>query len=283
MKTLSMRMVELPAGEQIPVLGQGTWGLGEDAMRRDEELTALRLGLDLEMTLIDTAEMYGDGAAERLVGDAVFGRRDEVFLVTKVLPDNAHRAGAIEACDRSLHRLRTDHIDLYLLHWPGPVPVEETVEAFTLLQQQGKIRFWGVSNFDTTDLLEVTAVPDGHAAQTDQVLYNLARRGIEWDLLPACQQSGLTVMAYAPFDHRGTVLRHPAVIAVAERHGVTPGQVALAWVIRQDGITTIPKAAYPEHTAENRAALDLRLTAEDFADLDRAFPPPDGPAPLEVL
>lgn len=283
MKTLSMRMVDLPAGEQIPVLGQGTWGLGEDPMRRDEEITALRLGLDLEMTLIDTAEMYGNGAAERLVGDAVFDRRDDVFLVTKVLPDNADRAGAIEACDRSLHRLRTDHIDLYLLHWPGPVLVEETVEAFTILQQQGKIRFWGVSNFDTTDLLEVTAVPDGEAAQADQVLYNLARRGIEWDLLPACQQSGLTVMAYSPFDHRGAVLRHPAVIAVAERHGVTPGQVALAWVIRQDGITTIPKSAHPEHTAENRAALDVRLTADDFADLDRAFPPPDGPTPLEVI
>ncbi|MGI5241823.1 aldo/keto reductase [Dactylosporangium sp. CA-139066] len=283
MKTLSMRMVELPAGEQIPVLGQGTWGLGEDPMRREEELTALRLGLDLEMTLIDTAEMYGDGAAERLVGDAVFGRRDEVFLVTKVLPEHADRAGTIEACDRSLHRLRTDHIDLYLLHWPGPAPVDETVEAFTLLQQQGKIRFWGLSNFDTTDLRAATAVPDGHAVQTDQVLYNLARRGIEWDLLPACQRFGLTVMAYSPFDHRGTVLRHPTVIAVAERHGVTPGQVALAWVIRQDGTTTIPKAAHPEHTAENRAALDVRLTAQDFADLDRAFPPPDGPTPLEML
>nr|BFE61071.1 aldo/keto reductase [Dactylosporangium thailandense] len=278
-----MRMVELPAGERIPVLGQGTWGLGEDPMRRDEELIALRLGLDMEMTLIDTAEMYGDGAAERLVGDAVFGRRDEVFLVTKVLPEHADRVGAMEACDRSLHRLRTDHIDLYLLHWPGPVPVDETVEAFTLLQQQGKIRFWGVSNFDTTDLREATAVPDGRSVQTDQVLYNLARRGIEWDLLPACQRFGLTVMAYAPFDHRGSVPRHPAVIAVAERHGVTSAQVALAWVIRQDGLTTIPKAAHPEHTEENRAALDLRLTAEDFADLDRAFPPPDGPTPLEVL
>jgi diketogulonate reductase-like aldo/keto reductase len=283
MKTLSMRTVELPAGEQIPVLGQGTWGLGEDPMRREEELTALRLGLDLEMTLIDTAEMYGDGAAERLVGDAVFGRRDDVFLVTKVLPENADRAGAIQACERSLHRLRTDHIDLYLLHWPGPVPIDETVEAFTLLQQQGKIRFWGVSNFDTTDLLEVTAVPNGHSVQTDQVLYNLARRGIEWDLLPACQRSGLTIMAYAPFDHRGTVLRHPTVIAVAERHGVTPAQVALAWVIRQDGVNTIPRAASPEHTAENRGALHVRLTVEDFADLDRAFPPPDGPGPIEVL
>ncbi|MFB9445383.1 aldo/keto reductase [Dactylosporangium vinaceum] len=283
MKTLSMRMVELPAGEQLPVLGQGTWGLGEDPKRRDEELTALRLGLDLEMTLIDTAEMYGGGAAERLVGDAVFDRRDEVFLVTKVLPEHADQVGAIEACHRSLHRLRTDHIDMYLLHWPGPVPVEETVEAFTVLQQQGKIRFWGVSNFDTTDLLEVSAAPDGNSVQTDQVLYNLAHRGIEWDLLPACQRSGLTVMAYAPFDHRGSVVRHPAVVAVAERHGATPAQVALAWVLRQDGVTTIPKAAYPEHTAENRASLDLRLTTEDFADLDRAFPPPDGPTPLEVI
>ncbi|GAA2596147.1 aldo/keto reductase [Dactylosporangium fulvum] len=283
MRTFTVPTVELPAGQQIPALGQGTWGLGEDPAYHDDEIAALRTGLDLEMTIIDTAEMYGDGTAEQLVGDAVFDRRDDAFIVTKVLPSHAGRPDTLRACEASLHRLRTDYIDLYLLHWPSPVPLDETVDAFTTLQEQGKIRFWGVSNFDGVDLMELTAVPDGGSVQTDQVLYNLAHRGIEWDLLPACQRGGPLIMAYSPFDHRGTVLRHPTVAAVADRHGVTPAQVAIAWVLRQDGVSTIPKASTPEHTRENHGALAVRLDLEDYAALDRAFPPPDGPRPLEMI
>jgi len=235
------------------------------------------------MTLVDTAEAYGGGGAERLVGDAIRDRRDEVFVVTKVLPDHADRTGAVLACERSLQRLRTDHIDLYLLHWRGLVPLTETVEAFTRLQEAGKIRNWGVSNFDTDDLAELTSVAGGQRLQTDQVLHNLARRGVEWDLLPMCQNAKLPLMAYSPFDHGGTILRHAAVQEVARRHDATPAQVGLAWVLRQDGVNTIPKASTPRHTRENRGALDLELTSEDLTTLDRAFPPPNGPRPLQIL
>jgi diketogulonate reductase-like aldo/keto reductase len=275
--------IDLPSGEAIPVLGQGTWGFGERRSHRAAEAAALLEGVELGMTLVDTAEMYGEGGAEELIGEVLGGtRRDEVFLVTKVLPSHATREGTAAACERSLRRLRTDHIDLYLLHWRGPVRLEETVAAFVELQRVGAIRHWGVSNFDTADLAELLEVPGGNGVEVDQVLYNLTRRGIEWDLLPSCQRAGLPIMAYSPFE-RGRMLAHPGLQALAVRHGVTPAQIALAWVLRQPLVNAIPKASTPEHVRENRAALEIRLTAEDVAELDAMFPPPTGPMPLEVI
>jgi diketogulonate reductase-like aldo/keto reductase len=233
------------------------------------------------MTLIDTAEMYADGGAEELVGAAIAGQRDRVFLVSKVLPNNASPARAAHACERSLQRLGTDHIDLYLLHWRGPVALADTVEAFTDLVDRGLVRHWGVSNFDAADLIELTTLADGRMVEIDEVLYNPARRGIELDLWPMCENAGLPLMAYSPFDH-GALLRHPALGQVAARHGASPAQVVLAWVIRRDGIATIPKATSAEHARDNHGALDVQLTAEDYADLDRAFPPPPSPRPLEM-
>jgi diketogulonate reductase-like aldo/keto reductase len=256
--------------------------MAEDARRRDDEIAALRLGVDLGMTLIDSAEMYADGGAEVLIGDALADRRDEIFLVDKVLPQNATRSGTIAACEQSLRRLRTDRLDMYLLHWRGPVPLEETVDAFAELLSAGLIRHWGVSNFDLSDLVELTSVPGGTAVETDQVLYNLTRRGIESDLLPRCREAGLPIMAYSPFDH-GRMADHPVLKAIADAHGATPNRIALAWVLRHDGVATIPKAATPEHVRDNRAAYDVQLTESDLAALDRAFPPPSGPQPLEVL
>jgi diketogulonate reductase-like aldo/keto reductase len=231
--------------------------------------------------LIDTAEMYGAGAAEELVGEAIKGRRDEVFLVTKVLPQHAHVRGTLTACEGSLRRLKTDHIDLYLLHWRESIALTDTLRAFQTLVNQGKTRHWGVSNFDVADLEELVALPDGNAVTTDQVLYNLARRGIEWDLLPWCKQRGIPVMAYSPID-QGRVLSHPEVRRIADRHRATPAQVALAWVLRAS-VIAIPRTGSQIHVADNRAALDVALTAQDMADLDRAFPPPTEPRPLEIL
>lgn len=273
---------QLPSGEAVPLLGQGTWHMGDDPNARSEEITALRVGLDLGMSLIDTAEMYGSGAAEALVGEALAGRRDEVFLVSKVLPHNATREGTIRACERSLKRLRTDRLDLYLLHWRGEVPLEETVAGFEALVEAGKIRAWGVSNFDLADINALRQVPGGSQVATNQVLYNLARRGIEWDLLPWCQEHRLSLMAYAPIE-QGAILRHPELRAIAHRHGATASQVALAWVIRQAQVIAIPKAGRPEHVRENRAAIELRLTEEDLAELDRHFPAPQRPVPLEMI
>jgi diketogulonate reductase-like aldo/keto reductase len=256
--------------------------MGDDAHRRADEIASLRLGLDLGMTLIDTAEMYGDGASEKLVGEAIAGRRDEVFLVSKVLPSNASRSGTIAACERSLRRLGTDCIDLYLLHWRGRTPFAETIAAFEALQDAGKIRHWGVSNMDVDDMREIARAPGGDAMATNQVLYNLTRRGIEFDLLPQAQARGLPLMAYSPIE-QGRLTEYPEVQDIADRHGVTPAQVALAWVLRQEGVIAIPKAATPEHVRENRAALELQLTAEDLAELDDMFPPPDGPESLEMI
>ena len=272
----------LPTGEPIPVLGLGTWRMAERSRRRSEEVAALRLGLDLGMTLIDTAELYADGASEELVGEAIEGRRDEVFLVSKVHPSHAGRTATVRACEASLRRLGTDRLDLYLLHWRGRTPLEETVDAFTRLVDDGKVRHWGVSNFDVADMEELAQLPGGDASATDQVVYSLARRGIEAGLLAWCQARHIPVMAYSPVD-QGRLLRHRVVRAVADRHDATPAQVALAWVLRHDGVTTIPKAGSVEHVRENRAALDLHLTDDDRADLDRAFPPPAGGEPLEVL
>ncbi|NNG88619.1 aldo/keto reductase [Streptomyces cacaoi] len=272
--------VTLPSGTAVPALGQGTWHMGDDPARRTEELAALRAGIDAGMTLIDTAEMYGDGRSEELVGEAVAGRRDEVFLVDKVLPWHADARGTAEACRRSLRRLGTDRIDLYLLHWRGNVPLAETVEAFEKLRSEGLIRFWGVSNLDVDDLRELPA--EAGLPQTDQVLYNLTRRGPEYDLLPHCREQGVPLMAYSPIE-QGRLLGHSALHEVAAAHGVTPSQVALAWVLRHEDVLAIPKASTREHVEDNRAAADLRLTEDDLAALDRAFPPPRSKQPLDIL
>jgi diketogulonate reductase-like aldo/keto reductase len=278
----ALRTLPLPSGEPVPVLGQGTWGWAEDPRRRPDELAALRLGLDLGMTLVDTAEMYADGAAEELVAEGIAGRRNEVFLVDKVLPSNATRQGTVKACRRSLDRLRTDRIDLYLLHWRGRVPLADTVEAFEELVQGGQIRYWGVSNFDVDDLADLSAVPGGTAVVTDQILYNLQRRGPEYDLLPLCRDRGLPVMAYSPVE-QGRLLDHPVLAEVARRHGITPARVALAWVLRSGGVVAIPRAGSTAHVRDNAAALDVRLEPSDLELLDEAFPPPRRRQPLEVL
>ena len=277
----TIRTTRLPSGEVIPVLGQGTWGMGERESRRSAEVTALRLGLDLGVSLIDTAEMYGDGGAEAVVGEAIRGRRDEVFVVSKVLPSNASRRGTISACESSLKRLGTDRIDLYLLHWRGGTPLAETVAAFEELKAAEKIRNWGVSNFDAADMAELASVPNGNLVQTNQVLYNLTRRGIEFDLLPACRQRGIPVMAYSPVE-QGALAGDARLVKIANRHDATPSQIALAWSL-QDGVVAIPKASEPGHVRENRAALDIRLSAEDLRELDRLFPPPTRKRPLEMI
>ena len=276
------RTIRLPSGDAVPALGQGTWHMGDDPRRRADEIAALRLGIDLGMTLIDTAEMYGSGAAEQLVAEAIAGRRDDVFLVSKVLPGNASRRGTIAACERSLQRLRTDRLDLYLLHWRGGTPLEESLSAFQTLVEAGKIRHFGISNFDLADMEELWAQDSGAAAATNQVLYNLARRGIEADLLPWCRERGMPIVAYSPIE-QGRLLRHPELRAVAARHDATPAQAALAWVLRHPDVIAIPKAGHPDHVRENRAALELSLIEPDLAALDRAFPPPSGPQPLEML
>jgi diketogulonate reductase-like aldo/keto reductase len=256
--------------------------MAESKRRRAEEVAALRTGLDLGLTLIDTAEMYADGGAEELVAEAIEGRRDQVFIVTKVLPSHASRRGTVAACERSLRRLQTDRIDLYLLHWREDTPLEETLEGFKTLVRAGKIRYWGVSNFDVADMEELVKLQGGAAVATDQVLYNLSRRGIEHELLPWCRQRRIPIMAYSPFEE-GPLVRRRALQAIARRHVASPAQAALAWVFRQDAVIAIPKAGSPEHVRENRAALDLRLSNTDLAELDRDFPPPSGRTPLDVL
>ena len=272
----------LLSGRSIPTFGIGTWRMGESGRLRADEVAALRHGIERGVTLIDTAEMYGDGEAERIVADAVGRRRDEIFIVSKVLPGNASRDGTIAACEASLKRLKTDRIDLYLLHWRGSVPLEETIEAFSELAQAGKILDWGVSNFDISDMGELWKTPDGDCAVTNQVLYNLTRRGIEFDLMPWCRQHRVPVMAYSPIE-QGRLLGHAALREIAKRHDATPAQIALAWLMRHDDVIVIPKATGLTHVDENLGALDLLLTHEDFVALDRAFPPPRSPQPLDML
>jgi diketogulonate reductase-like aldo/keto reductase len=276
-----IRRIALPAGERIPVLGQGTWHMAEVRERRKAEIAALRLGLDLGMTLIDTAEMYAEGDTERLVGDAISGRRDEVFLISKVLPSHATRQGTIDACAASLRRLKTDRLDMYLLHWRGLVPLWQTIEAFVELKERGWIHHWGVSNFDVMDLIDLLRNPSGHDVQTDQVLYNLARRGPEYNLLPWCRERDLPVMSYSPID-QGALLSHPAVRGTAERNGITAAQVALAWVLRQRLVCAIPKSGSVARVQENAAAAAIKLSAQDLTELDLAFPPPIKARPLET-
>jgi diketogulonate reductase-like aldo/keto reductase len=282
MPVVTMRAIDLPSAETMPVLGMGTWHLGAGRRPAEVEIDALRTGLDLGMTLIDTAELYGDGASERLIGEAIAGRRDDVFLVSKVLPHHATFDGTIAACEASLRRLDTDRLDLYLLHWRGAVPLKETVSAFEELKRAGLIRHWGVSNFDITDMTELIELPGGRAVETDQVLYNLTRRGIEWNLLPWCQRSGIPIMAYSPLE-QGRLAGHPVLRGIAVRHRATSAQVALAWVISHPGVCAIPEAGTPEHVRENFEALRVVLQQDDVVELDAAFPPPPQPAPLEVL
>jgi diketogulonate reductase-like aldo/keto reductase len=272
----------LPCGERVPALGQGTWNIGDDPNLRAAEIAALRRGLDLGLTLVDTAEMYGDGRSEELVGEAIAGRRDEVFLVSKVYPHNASRQSMPRSCEASLRRLRVETIDLYLLHWPGNVPLAETIEAFEALQRAGKIRHWGVSNFDAEGMQEVWGTAGGAAAQVNQVLYNLGERGIEWDLRPWLREQGVPVMAYSPFD-QGRLLRKRPLLDFAKRHGMTPAQVAIAWLLAQHDVIAIPKTGSPERLQDNAAALAHPLSREQRDELDRLFPPPKGPTPLAML
>ncbi|HVL75248.1 MAG TPA: aldo/keto reductase [Noviherbaspirillum sp.] len=277
-----MRTVSLPDGTLVPALGQGTWCMAENPRLRSAERDALACGIELGMTLIDTAEMYGDGAAEELVGEVIGGRREQVFLVSKVLPENGSRQGTIAACERSLRRLGTDRIDLYLLHWRGSVPLEETVSAFMRLKRDGKIRYWGVSNFDVSDMEELVRLDSGAMVATNQVLYNLRRRGIEYDLLPWSVRRQMPTMAYSPIE-QGRLVDAEVLKEIADKHMVTPAQVALSWVLRREDVIAIPKAARIEHVRQNRAALDLVLNEEDLARLDEAYPPPKGPVPLEMI
>src|SRR5712671_1760189 len=278
-----MRQTTLPSGESIPVLGQGTWHLGEHRERRSQEIAALQLGIDMGMTLIDTAEMYGDGAAEQLVADAVADRREQVFIVTKVLPSNAtDKKRLVSACERSLRRLRVECIDLYLLHWRDREDLVEVVATFGELADAGKIRYWGVSNFDVRDLQQLERIPGGEAVATDQVLYNISRRGIEYDLLPRCRDRGVTVMAYSPIE-QGRILGNSAVQRIATRHHATPAQIALAWVVRQDGVVAIPRSSSTAHVRENCGAVGITLSRRDLEEIDSAFPPPKEPQSLEMI
>lgn len=277
-----MKTVRLPSGEDVPALGQGTWCLGDDPAARAEEIATLRLGLDLGLTLIDTAEMYGEGRSEELIGEALAGRRDAAFLVSKVYPHNASQKSLVAACERSLRRLGTDRLDLYLLHWRGSVPLAETIEAFQTLQRAGKIRHYGVSNLDLADMRELWAVPGGSAVATNQLLYNLSRRGIEADLQPWLRERGVPVMAYSPIE-QARLLQNLQLVGFARRHHLTPAQAALAWLLAQDEVIVIPKTGQRERLRENASALDVRLTPAQLAELDALFPPPDGPQPLEML
>ncbi|MEM1394717.1 MAG: aldo/keto reductase [Cyanobacteria bacterium P01_H01_bin.150] len=276
-----MKKAHLSTGRDIPILGQGTWRMGENSSQKDAEIAALRLGLDIGMSLIDTAEMYGEGGAEEVVGEAIKNRRQEVYLVSKVYPHNASQKGTVAACERSLKRLKTDCIDLYLLHWRSSIPLSETLEAFEFLKKAGKIRDYGVSNFDADDMKKAINLPNGKQIVTNQVLYNLARRGIEWDLLPWSRQHNIPIMAYSPIEQQA-ILNNSVLKTVASRHNATPAQIGLAWLLQQQGIIAIPKASNPEHVKENSAALDIELTQEDLDELDKAFPPPNRKMSLAI-
>jgi diketogulonate reductase-like aldo/keto reductase len=277
-----MKTVTLPSGEKLPALGQGTWNMGDNRDTRAEEIATLQLGLDLGLRLIDTAEMYGEGRSEELIAEAIAGRRDEAFLVSKVYPHNASRKGAVAACERSLKRLRTDRLDLYLLHWRGNIAFGETLEAFMALQKAGKIRHYGVSNLDLDDMKEWTSLPGGGAVAANQLLYNLTRRGIEWDLLSWMREKRIPVMAYSPIE-QARLARNPKLKDFAKRHGMTPAQAALAWLLAKDDVIAIPKTSHRERVRENCGALEHKLSAEHLAELDKLFPPPTAPVPLEML
>jgi len=277
-----MKSIALPSGEKVAALGLGTWRYGEDRALREEEIATVRLALDLGMTLIDTAEMYGEGLSESLIGEAIAGRRDQAFLVTKVYPHNASRKSAVSACERSLERLRTDRIDLYLLHWRGNVPFAETMDAFEALQRAGKIRHFGVSNLDLGDMQELSEVPGGQEVAVNQLLYNLTRRGIEFDLLPWLRGRGIPVMAYSPIE-QARLLRSRKLMQFAKQAGMSPAQAALAWLLAQNGVISIPKTSDRARLRENFAALEHPLSAAQLTELDRLFPAPTARQPLEIL
>jgi diketogulonate reductase-like aldo/keto reductase len=277
-----MQTVTLPSGERVPALGQGAWRMGENQAARAEEIATLRLGLDLGLTLIDTAEMYGEGRAEELIGEVIEGRREEVFLTSKVYPHNASREGAVAACERSLKRLRTDYIDLYLLHWRGRVPLTETMEGFMGLHQAGKIRYYGVSNFDRADMQELWSVPGGSGIAANQLLYNLTRRGIEHGLVPWLREQHVPIMAYSPIE-QARLIRNPTLVDFAQANGMTPAQAALAWLLSHEDVIAIPKTSRRERLKENVGALDHHLTAAQLEELDRLFPAPTRPDRLEML
>jgi aldehyde reductase len=277
-----MKSVALPSGALVPAFGMGAWNIGDNSATRAEEIATLRLGLDLGATLIDTAEMYGSGRSENLVGEAIAGRRDEVFLVSKVLPGNASRKGTVAACERSLKHLNTDRIDLYLLHWRGSVPFAETIEAFAALQKAGKIRHYGVSNLDLEDMKEWWRAAGGAACAVNQLLYNLTRRGIEFDLQPWLREHKVPVMAYSPIE-QARLLGDRKLADFAKRYGMTPAQVALAWLLSKEGVIAIPKTGRRERLKENLGALDKPLDPAQLAELNRLFPPPQRAQPLEML
>lgn len=281
------RTVTFSDGIRLPAIGQGTWYMGEDPGLRRQEVAALQCGIEAGLTLIDTAEMYAEGGAEQIVGEALVGRRDRAWLVSKVYPWNASEVDAVDACERSLRRLKTDYLDLYLLHWRGNIPLEETIRAMETLQQQGKIRRWGVSNFDTDDLSELLQEEGGEGCATNQVLYHLASRGIEYDLLPQCQQLTMPVMAYCPIAQAGRLRRelmeHPVLTQLAQCKGISVAQLLLTWVIRKEGVIAIPKASSLAHVRENAAALSVTLSSEELMLLNQAFPPPSAKLPLDVV
>jgi len=277
-----MRTVRLPDGTDVPALGQGTWHMGERTRIAKDEVAALKLGIALGVTLIDTAEMYGNGVAEELVAEATAGQRDRVFIVSKVYPHNASRTGVPAACERSLKRLRTDRIDLYLLHWRGSHPLAETVEAFEKLRAEGKIRYWGVSNFDAGDMQRLVKLDGGANCATNQVLYHVGSRGIEYDLLSWCTEHKIPPMAYSPMGQGGRLLQSRALEAVAKRHNATPAQIAIAWTMRHGNVISIPKASNPRHVRENAGAGAIMLSSEDLAVIDAAHPPPAGKQSLDI-
>lgn len=272
--------ITLKNGIVMPTLGQGTWFMGESRAERKNEIAALQHGIAQGLTLIDSAEMYGNGGAEEVVGEAIAGRRNEVFLVSKVLPTNASRNGTVAACERSLRRMKTDIIDLYLLHWPGSHPLEETFAALDALQQAGKIRAWGVSNFDTADMIRAAKVDGGHNC-VNQVLYNLGSRGIEWNLLPWQRERNIATMAYSPL-HQTQLLQRGPMRTLAKELGITPAQLALSWLLHQKTIP-IPKSSNLKRVEENRQAWDITLSEDVLKRLDQAFPPPTRKMPLDIL
>ncbi|MEL6439390.1 MAG: aldo/keto reductase [Cyanobacteria bacterium J06621_8] len=276
-----MKILSLPSGQAIPILGQGTWRMGEKSSQKQAEISALKLGIDLGMTLIDTAEMYGDGGAEKIVAEAIADQREEIYLVSKFYPYNASYSGVIAACDRSLSRLKTDYLDLYLLHWRGSIPLSETLSGLRHLKQAGKIRDFGVSNFDLNDMAKAAALPGGEEIISNQVLYNLKHRGIEWDLLPWCQKQSIPIMAYCPVEQQAFI-GDRRLETLAAKHRATPTQIALSWLLHQDQVISIPKATNPNHVRENRAALDLELSPEDLKEIDRAYQPPSRKMSLAI-
>lgn len=276
------RTVRLPDGTEVPALGLGTWHMGERSQAAKDEAAAIRLGIELGMTLIDTAEMYGNGGAEEVIAESTAGQRDKLFIVSKVYPHNASRDGVPAACERSLRRLRTDRIDLYLLHWRGSHPLPETVAAFEKLRAEGKIRYWGVSNFDTRDMQGLARLQDGANCAANQVLYHVGSRGIEFDLLPWCRQHHMPIMAYSPVGQGGSLLRSKALAAVAKRHDATPAQIAIAWTLRHDNVISIPKAADLRHVRENATAGAIVLSEADLKEIDSAHPPPAGKQSLDI-